>query len=326
MAAERPDLLEICDKYTLNYFGGLTRAGLARALPHAPLVVGLSCERMDDNFSAYVGSLPFARRFCAAYVKWLYFPLFDHHIANSDYTAEELQIASRGDTLGRKICIRPMGVDLGHFSPSRKSLQARRILGQACGGSADSVLLVYAGRLVPEKNLPLLFDVLAALVQSGRRDYRLLVAGDGIERERWERYCAERAPGRVFFAGHVKEVEQLAGLLANADAFVHPNHREPFGIAPLEAMASGLPLIAPDRGGVASYANEENAWIAAPSCESFRSAIEARLADQPEADRRARKALETASRFRWESAAGAFLDLYAELYRGPRLRPAPWFA
>jgi len=87
LAAERPDLVEICDKYTLNYLGALLRRRLLPALDFRPVVVGLSCERMDDNFRTYLGCVPFARAFCAAYMKWIYFPFFDHHIANSEYTA-----------------------------------------------------------------------------------------------------------------------------------------------------------------------------------------------------------------------------------------------
>ena len=63
-------------------------------------------------------------------------------------------------------------------------------------------------------------------------------------------------------------------LLANADAFIHPNPREPFGIAPLEAMASGLPLVAPSSGGVMSYATEESAWLAPPDPENYARRIQ----------------------------------------------------
>jgi glycosyltransferase involved in cell wall biosynthesis len=50
-------------------------------------------------------------------------------------------------------------------------------------------------------------------------------------------FYASRAPGRAAFLGHIKNPDELAGLLANADLFIHPSDREPFGIAPLEAMA-----------------------------------------------------------------------------------------
>src|SRR5208283_3875917 len=83
LIAERPDLVEISDKYTLNYLGILLRLRLMPAVDFRPIVVGNSQERMDDNVGAYLEALPFARRFCSIYMKWLYFPFFDHHIANS---------------------------------------------------------------------------------------------------------------------------------------------------------------------------------------------------------------------------------------------------
>ena len=330
LAAERPDLVEICDKYTLNYVGALLRRGLLHAVNFRPVVVGLSCERMDVSFQTYLGRVPLSRAFCAAYVKWLYFPFFDHHIANSEYTAGELRLASREQMIVRNTWVRPMGVDLHHFSPARKSREAQHSLRKKCGGTDDSVLLLYAGRLAPEKNLALLFEVFARLVRDAHRDYRLLIAGDGIERSHWEAFCASHAPGRALFLGHINDPDELACLLANADAFVHPNPREPFGIAPLEAMASGLPLVAPHRGGVGSYANSENAWIAAPDPESFASAIKALLGDECETIRRARNALRTAAEFGWEKVAVSFLDLYAEIYRaagaGSDALPSPDFS
>jgi glycosyltransferase involved in cell wall biosynthesis len=315
LVAERPNVVEICDKYTLNYLGALLRRRLLPALDFRPVVVGLSCERMDDNFRAYVGRVPLSRTFCAAYMKWIYFPFFDHHIANSEYTAEELRAASEGQMVDRNIWIEPMGVDLEHFSPQRRSNDVRHHLLRHVGGNHDSVLLFYAGRLAPEKNLSLLFELVVCLGAYLKRDYRLLVAGDGIERARWEAFCDKHAPKQVAFLGHIKGPDELADLFANVDLFVHPNPREPFGIAPLEAMASGLPLVAPDRGGVTSYANAENAWVAPANVESFAAAIDGLLANESERNRRAQNALRTAAEYRWDRVASSFLDLYAELAR-----------
>jgi glycosyltransferase involved in cell wall biosynthesis len=315
LAAERPDLVEICDKYTLNYLGALLRRRLLPALDFRPVVVGLSCERMDDNFRAYIGRAPLSRALCAAYLKWIYFPFFDHHIANSEYTAEELLAASRGQMVSRNVWIRPMGVDLQHFSPSRSSPEARSQLRRRLEANESAVVLVYAGRLVPEKNLPLLFEVFRRLSRDAKRDYRLVVAGDGIARPRWEAFCSSHAPGKAFFLGHIKSPGELAHLLANSDAFIHPNDREPFGIAPLEAMASGLPLVAPDRGGVTSYADSNTAWVAESNTEHFVAAIQELLLDHGERARRASNALRRAAEFSWEKRAASFLDLYAELHK-----------
>ncbi len=321
LASERPDLVEISDKYTLNYLGALLRQRLLDRVDFRPIVVGLSQERMDDNFRSYLGHIPFAQKFCSLYMRWLYFPFFDHHIANSDYTVSELRSAAEGQLVPRGTWIRPMGVDLGQLSPRRRSPELRRRLLQNFGCAEESILLFYAGRLAPEKNLPLLFDLLIHLSRNSARDYRLLVAGDGIERRQWEKRCAQETPGRALFLGHInshnKDGHVLADLYANSDVFVHPNPREPFGIAPLEAMASGLPLVAPNTGGVASYASAENAWIAEPDVESFSQAVENAVTNRVLASEKTTKALATARSYRWESVAASFLDLYCELNRPP---------
>ncbi len=311
--AERPQLVEICDKYTLNYLGALLRRRLLSALDFRPVVVGLSCERMDDNFRSYIGPFPFGRQFCAAYLKWAYFPFFDHHIANSQYTAEELRNASIGHLTPRNTWVRPMGVNLAHLSPLRRSAEARSKIQQTCGVHKGCFLLLYAGRLAPEKNLSLLFQLLVALNRRARRDFRLLVAGDGVERKRWESFCLKNVPGKVLFLGHIKDPARLADLLANSDIFIHPNPREPFGIAPLEAMASGLPLIAPNSGGVTSYANLENAWLVPADVVSFASAVEEVVTNDSLKTCRVQNALRTAEQYRWEAAAASFLDLYSQL-------------
>src|SRR5208282_5423568 len=136
---------------------------------------------------------------------------------------------AQGQLVSRGTWIRCMGVDLAHLSPQRRSAGLRRRLLQNFGASEESVLLLYAGRLAPEKNLPLLFDLLIHLSRNSALDYRLLVAGDGIERRRWEETCACELPGRTLFLGHIKNRQVLADLYANSDVFVHPNPHEPFG-------------------------------------------------------------------------------------------------
>jgi len=311
---ERPDLVEVCDKYTLPYLGGLLRERWLLGKKFRPVTVGLSCERMDENFATYIDKGVWGEVLSRVYMKWFYFPMFDCHIAVSNHTANELIPASRGHKVRRRVWVCPMGVDCDRFRPQRRAESHRQKMMANCGGHEGTTLLLYAGRLAAEKNLPLLADLMERLTSDREHDFRLLIVGDGVMREGIERQCQQKAPGRVRFLGHVGDREELAGLYANADVFVHPNPREPFGIAPLEAMASGLALVAPRSGGVLSYATDENAWLGEADADTFAALVRSVVAD-PECRRRKTEAARaTAERHRWQSAASRYLRLYQSLY------------
>ncbi len=308
---EQPDLIEVCDKYCLHYLAGAIRRGLFPGLEKRPVLVGMSCERMDDNLGVYLTKSRWGRAFARWYMKWIYFAFFDHHVTVSHHTAEELRLASRGHVRERGIWIRPNGVDLTRFSAAHRHPAQHTRLAQAAGGNPETRLVLYAGRLAPEKNLPLLLDAFERVLQDFGHDYRLLIAGDGLERAALEQAAEARFPGYAHFLGHVGGREELARLYANADVFVHTNPAEPFGIAPLEAMASGTPLVAPDRGGITSFAHAGNAWLAPPEPEAFAAAIRGAL-QGPDREQRIAQALATAAALDWPVVARQYLDLYQQ--------------
>lgn len=303
LRAESPQLLEVSDKYSLHYLAGLIRKGWLN-LGFRPLLIGLSHERLDDNFRTYIGSHPLGLAFTRFYMKWIYFAFFDHHVTVSLHTAEELRLAGRGHLLHRGIFVRGMGVDLESFRPTRRSPLLRARLLQ---DSPATHLILYTGRLAPEKNLELLFRSFALLPSY----CRLVVVGDGIERARW----ASQQNGDVLFWGYEADRQRLAQIYASCDAFLHPNPREPFGIAPLEAMASGLPLVAPNQGGITSYAHAYNAWLAPPDPESF-AATTLDALHGPGRAAKIEAALETAAAFSWPTVAANYFDLYDRLIEG----------
>lgn len=306
---EQPDLIEVCDKYSLCYLAGLMRK-LRRT---RPALVGLTCERMDDNVRAFIGDAPWTARFARRYIRDVYMPQFDAHIANSAYTAAEIPRNLRHP---RPVYVRHMGVDTTTFTPARGNRWRRERRRAALGVPPDAPLLVYAGRLSAEKHAPLLLDMMRHLRSTGAR---LVLAGDGPLRDALVRRAAADSPGRVHFIPNIADRGELADLLADANLFVHPNPREPFGIAPLEAMAAGLPVVVPDRGGVTSYASVENAWPAAPSGPALAFAVVTALADSHERERRRRRGLATAAAHAWPAAVAAYFDLYDDIvYR--RLR------
>jgi alpha-1,6-mannosyltransferase len=329
LAAERPDLVECCDKYTLNYLAAFLRRGWLLGRDYRPAVIGLSCERMDRNVALYVSGSSAMQQFCRIYMKWLHFPMFDHHIAVSPLAAGELEMAARGHSVRRGVWIRPMGVSCDLFRPSLRTSAGRKWLKVVTGAAEEGTLLLYAGRLAPEKNLNLLLDTMRLLDHRSPGSFHLVVAGDGPLRAEWEARCDRVVPGAVHFLGHVRDRETLAIIYANSDVFLHPNAREPFGIAPLEAMASGLALVGPNSGGITCFADESNAWLVKPEAAEFAAAVEAIAADPAAARARRCAARAAAEYFDWSRVTGQFFDLYDDLHalvagrrQAPRLQPA----
>ncbi len=308
---ERPDLVEIADKYTLHYLAGLLRKRWLRGIAR-PALVGTSHERFADNIASHYRIGGAGRIFAALYMKWLYFPAFDWHIANSEYTAGELIPASKGHTTIRPVRILPMGVDCESFDPRARTAEVRAELLRRAGAEGDKRLLLYVGRLSAEKNLRLLVDMMHHLGP----EYLLIIAGEGPMKMSLQRQFADR--GR--FIGHVRDRSDLALIFAGADVFVHPNPREPFGIAPLEAMAAGLPVVLPAAGGVLSYADTDNSWLAQPTGSEFASRVAEAFSDSKITEEKAVRARLRAEAMAWPRICAKFFELFDHIAASGRAR------
>jgi alpha-1,6-mannosyltransferase len=211
-----------------------------------------------------------------------------------------------------------MGTDCENLSPHRREPKKREVLLAAFRNKASAAentrLLLYVGRISREKNISLLVEMMELLGDQATHEYRLLVVGAGPLSNWLETNAERRVPGRVHLLGHVADRERLADIFANCDALIHPNPREPFGIAPLEAMASGLPVIAPIAGGVLSYANEQNSWLAEPNGESFANAVRRIFDDENKRQTKVSRAIHTASEFSWSRTTAHFFELYDSLH------------
>jgi glycosyltransferase involved in cell wall biosynthesis len=130
------------------------------------------------------------------------------------------------------------GVDAARFHPNQRTLAMRDRLS---GGRPDLPLLLYVGRLAPEKGIETL-----AWVMDELPDACLALVGDGPARPHLERVFAKMP---VHFAGFLAG-EQLAAAYASADVFVMPSTTETLGFVALEAMASGVPVVAANAGGL----------------------------------------------------------------------------
>ncbi len=137
------------------------------------------------------------------------------------------------------------GVDTELFHPRKRSLEMRFRL---TGGRLDRPVALYVGRLSPETTLEVLGGISDQLPH-----LRLALVGDGPARAKLERRFADR-PAQ--FLGFLRG-EELAAAFASADLFVMPSTTETLGFVVLEAMSSGLPVIAARAGGIPDLVEDE---------------------------------------------------------------------
>jgi alpha-1,6-mannosyltransferase len=150
----------------------------------------------------------------------------------------------------RNVVTVPMGVESQRFSASKRNGGLRASLLAQCGLGPDATLLVAAGRLAPEKRLPMLVE--AVTIAGRHRQLGLAIFGDGRDGTNILRSIGGNPHIRLFRPE--RDREKFASVLASADAFVHGCEAETFCMTAAEANASGIPVIAPDRGGAADFA------------------------------------------------------------------------
>lgn len=142
----------------------------------------------------------------------------------------------------------PMGVDKAQFSHNLRSDAVRNEMLLACGvRDPNAKLFVAVSRHHPEKRIGAMirgFEKFAKDQPAG-----LYLIGDGPARRAVEKH-ASRVDG-VHVAGAIRDRDRLARLLASGDYFLHGGAAETFGLVVAEALASGVPLITPNRGGAA---------------------------------------------------------------------------
>jgi glycosyltransferase involved in cell wall biosynthesis len=334
LLAEMPDIIEVTDKYTLSMMGAMIRIGKFKQIGR-PLLVHFSCERMDDNIASFMTKGSFGKWLSRRVVGNYLLPSFDYHLANSSYTAEEFyksvektENPRRSDKFfnwcwrffksprvpfQERIQVCPRGVNAVQFSPLRKSDAVKKAMREKANIPENSVVLLYAGRISPEKNIELLVPMMEILAKDSDVDFRLLIAGAGPQAEWLKEETASKIPNKIVQLGHLDK-ETLSDYYANADVFVHPNPREPFGIAPLEAMASGTPTLAPNAGGLLSYATDENAWLVEPTAEKFAAAIREIVGDKTLRNRKVERAFEAVKENTREKSTDFLLATYDRIY------------
>ena len=134
-------------------------------------------------------------------------------------------------------------------------------------------IVLFAGKLAAFKGVDTLLRVARRYERLAEREIITLIAGDGEERERLSELHKQLGLRNTFFLGNQRQ-DELRRLYNTADVFVMPSRREPFGLAALEAMACGLPVVASREGGLPEFINSEVGTLVSPEDEdAFCAAI-----------------------------------------------------
>ncbi len=279
----RPDLIEAGDPYVPGH------AALDAGAETGAATVGFCHSDPAALAALHFGewaAMPAQKRWARFYAR------FDAAVAPSRHIAGRL-----ADSGVERVKLLPLGVDVRMFHPARADRLAVR---RGFGLDPHARLLVFAGRPAREKNLEALQGAVARL----GADYHLLLIGAGRDLSPQE---------RVINLPYEPDPRQLARLMASCDAFVHANDQEPFGLIVLEAMAAGLPVVGPSRGGVAELIDESVGQRAAQATDAgLAEAIEALFArDLARISSSARdRAL---ARHSWDRTFEGLMRIYGEI-------------
>jgi glycosyltransferase involved in cell wall biosynthesis len=225
--AFEPDLVHIATEATL---------GLS-VLRHASRSGLRTVSSFHTNFHQYSDhyGVGWAKGAIWRYLRWW------HNQTSETYVPSRATIAELLSRGFQRLVLWPRGVDAELFRPDRPGRSSVR---EALGIASEHVVIGYAGRIAAEKNVARLAEALRRVAEA-RAQVRLLFVGDGPARAELERLLGPAAR----FVGY-RSGEDLADHYAAADLFAFASLTETFGNVVLEAMASGLPVVALRSGGV----------------------------------------------------------------------------
>jgi glycosyltransferase involved in cell wall biosynthesis len=296
LRAFHPDVVHVVNPAFL----GPTGIALARML-RLPLVASSHMD-IPSYTSNYVGAwgVPIAW--------WLFRTA--HNIADLNLVPSSAMLQAVRAHGYKRVRWWHRGIDTARFRPELRSRAMRERLS---AGNPEQFLALYVGRISREKNVHQLRDVLAGL-----EGVRLALVGGGPELDQMKRLFAGTA---TEFTGFLHG-DELVSAYASADALVFPSTSETFGMAPLEAMACGLPVIGSMTGGLVDTLRDGyNALIHEPNQPQSIAASVRHLQQDPQLLARLRQgAISHARSHTWQSTMDELLEFYELAMRVHRQR------
>ena len=256
--AFKPDLVHLMSPGVLAYFGQVW------ARRHGCPVVA-SYETDIIRYMHYYGFGRF-EPLLWRYLRWLYNNCHSTYVP-SQVTRDQLMKSGIRD-----VRVFARGVDNVLFHPGKRSEALRKSLGV----EPDAALVLYAGRISREKNLEVLLKAFVQMTEK-HPQARLVLAGEGPYRRTLVR--SYKKPGITFTSW--KRGEELAALFASADVFALPSTTETLSLVSMESMASGIPVLAMNTGGVRDVVDHEKTGLLANSAQEFADGLRRLVEDIP---------------------------------------------
>lgn len=238
----RPDVVHCQTEFVVGRLGQIAAA--RHGIP--------SVSSYHTDFSRYteaygVGKL---RRVVSRYIGRF------HRRSRRVYTPSESASEDLGRMGVRNVEVWGRGVDERQFAPTKWDRALREQL-----GVHDDFVFLHVGRLAPEKNVELVLEAFQIFRDANPTvRSKLIVAGDGPSLDS----LFARGGKGIRFLGNLERRIVLPLLYASADAFVYSSETETLGLVILEAMASGVPVIATPAGGIAANLRHEQNGLAFP--------------------------------------------------------------
>ncbi|MFA9558342.1 glycosyltransferase family 4 protein [Evansella sp. AB-rgal1] len=229
-----PTLIHITTPFNLGLFG------LHYGRKHNIPMVASYHTNFDDYLGYY--HLLFMEKWIWKYMTWFH-SFFQKVYVPSQSTKEKLlkyKVHQNIEIWGR-------GVNNTYFSPLKRTVTMKEKL-----GIKEKNVLLYVGRIAPEKDVRIAVDTFHNLPKESKKDTHLLIVGDGPQRKA----LSAKIEKQITYTGFM-EGEELAEVYASSDVFLFPSPTETFGNVVLEAQASGLPVVGAKSGGVQHLVDNE---------------------------------------------------------------------
>lgn len=197
-----------------------------------------------------------------------------------------------------KCVIVPSGINIKKFKVANEHMESNEITN-----------LLFVGRLSKQKAIPMLLGAFKLI--KGKYDLTLHIVGDGEERTMIEETIAKENIENVILHGRISD-EELRNLYKTSDIFILPSNYESFGIVNLEAMASGLPIVASDIPGVKNVLKDCGILVK-PTAKNFADAIVRLIGDKNLREELIRRGKVKVRDYDWNKIVKEVVEIYEKI-------------